>query len=430
LLSTVQDILGLYDSIFSSTMADIDFNALPPAVQEQLLNGPALPPPEGIDSNFDDPPNRSDMAFIIYGVCFAIGTIFVLGRVWGTLRSAKKLHISDYLTLLAYGLYVGFMAIIFRQVQFGYFVHQWDIRLRDAPDLFYLFSVATNLFAVTIMVIKAAILLEWLRIFVPRGTKNYFYWISVVLLVLDVLFYSAAIIAINLTCRPHEKTWNRLLPGTCIDSRAIDITSAVINFFIDLVILVLPQKVIWGLNMSVEKRLGVSLVFIVGLIACFAAGFRLAVTVSYSKSQDLTYDFCTVGIWVVVETTCGLIVLCTPALPKALSSLGVQALYTSLKSWSRRTGSKRSEIELEAKSDHSNPYNKLSGHRNARSNPHGSETNFLDENTIYRQSQETRQNDGKLIDAAILRTTHIGVTVDDSGRSIRSAKGPKDPWAR
>lgn len=129
-----------------------------------------------------------------------------------------------------------------------------------------LFNLATNLFAACIMVIKLAILLEWLRIFVPRGMRGYFYWTSIALVCLDILFYSAGIIAVNLTCIPHRKIWDRLIPGHCFDSRSVDITSAVVNFFIDLLILVLPQRLIWGLKLSFEKRIGVSAVFLVGLM--------------------------------------------------------------------------------------------------------------------------------------------------------------------
>jgi hypothetical protein len=116
------------------------------------------------------------------------------------------------------------------------------------------------------MLLKAAILLEWLRIFLPRGKHNYFYRISVFLVCIDILFYSAAFFAINLTCIPHNKIWNPTVSGHCIDSKPLDITSATINFVIDVIILALPQKVIWNLQMTFRKRLGVSTVFMFGIL--------------------------------------------------------------------------------------------------------------------------------------------------------------------
>uniref|UniRef100_A0A8H7KE22 Rhodopsin domain-containing protein n=1 Tax=Bionectria ochroleuca TaxID=29856 RepID=A0A8H7KE22_BIOOC len=244
----------------------IDFNSLSAEELEAVLNGPALTPPSGVTPNFNSPPNRSTMANGVYGFCFALGSLFVFARAYGLWRSSKRAHISDYMTLVSYGLYAGFMTVIFCQVHIGYFVHQWDFRLKDVSKLFYLFHVATNVWAATIMLIKATILVDWLHIFVPVGTRNYFWWISIFLISLDLLFYSAAIIAINLTCKPHAKLYDPLVGGTCSDSRAIDITSSVINFLIDLAILILPQRVIWGLRMSFQKRLGVSAVFVVGFM--------------------------------------------------------------------------------------------------------------------------------------------------------------------
>lgn len=116
------------------------------------------------------------------------------------------------------------------------------------------------------MTIKAAILLEWLRIF-PGQTRNAFYWITVTLLSLNFIFYVVRLIGHNLTCIPHEKIWNRIqVPGKCVDTRPLDVVSAVFYFVIDIAILILPQKVIWNLNMTFQKRLGVSAVFAVGLM--------------------------------------------------------------------------------------------------------------------------------------------------------------------
>lgn len=116
------------------------------------------------------------------------------------------------------------------------------------------------------MMIKVAILLEWLHIFVPRGTRNYFFWIAHALMWINILFYSGAIIMLNLSCQPHAKYWDRLLPGKCVSDRPLDIASAIVNFLVDLGILCLPQKVIWTLNIPSQKRIGVSAVFSLGLM--------------------------------------------------------------------------------------------------------------------------------------------------------------------
>ena len=52
--------------------------------------------------------------------------------------------------------------------------------------------------------------------------------------------------------------------GHCANTRQLPIVTGVLNAVIDLIILVLPQRIIWKLHISKNKRIGVSLVFFIG----------------------------------------------------------------------------------------------------------------------------------------------------------------------
>ena len=80
-----------------STMADLSkvFQSSTPAEQERLLNGPALDPPEGIIPVFNDPPNQSDMARIIFSICIALTSILVFLRIYAVWFVTKKVHLAD-----------------------------------------------------------------------------------------------------------------------------------------------------------------------------------------------------------------------------------------------------------------------------------------------------------------------------------------------
>jgi hypothetical protein len=51
-----------------------------------------------------------------------------------------------------------------------------------------------------------------------------------------------------------------------MDMAKTNIVSAIVNFASDTIILVLPQKVIWGLNMSFKKKIGVVALFATGVL--------------------------------------------------------------------------------------------------------------------------------------------------------------------
>lgn len=114
--------------------------------------------------------------------------------------------------------------------------------------------------------LKTAILREWIRLFVPRGTKTRFYWACVIFICLNILYYTASILASALSCSPHEKIWNKSLPGKCVDNKVIFVSSAAINVVSDLAILILPQKIIWSLHTTKRKKIAVSSVFAIGVM--------------------------------------------------------------------------------------------------------------------------------------------------------------------
>lgn len=116
------------------------------------------------------------------------------------------------------------------------------------------------------MALKVSILLDWARIFAPRGTGNTtFRWICYSMLGVNAVYYTVAILVSSFSCFPHEKIWNRLIPGSCIDSKIVLICSASINVVSDFLILLLPQKIIWHLRISVRKRIGISFFFTTGI---------------------------------------------------------------------------------------------------------------------------------------------------------------------
>ena len=102
--------------------------------------------------------------------------------------------------------------------------------------------------------------------FVPRGTRNTFWWLCHGLIAVQLSFMIAAVLLLCLTCRPYESKWDFTIPGKCINKYAIDLSSAAVQLASDVAILFLTQKVIWGLHLSMKKKIGVSVVFSLGLL--------------------------------------------------------------------------------------------------------------------------------------------------------------------
>lgn len=90
-------------------------------------------------------------------------------------------------------------------------------------------------------------------------------WIIDSFLVLNVMFYIALFLFQFLACRPLEYSWNQLIPGTCVKNKlVVHIVSASINTASDLTIMILPQPVIWRLELSTKRKWGLTAVFMLG----------------------------------------------------------------------------------------------------------------------------------------------------------------------
>ncbi|KAI0005770.1 hypothetical protein F4779DRAFT_597431 [Xylariaceae sp. FL0662B] len=333
----------------------MDFASLSSEQQEAALDGPALQPPDkSIVPNFDNPDNDNGLGYAIVTLCLVLGTLAFLIRTYTRIFRLKKLEIEDYLGLIAFGNFVAFACLMYRLLDsIGFFVHQWDIRLRDLSEVLYVLYVGSVVYGICIMFVKAAILLEWTRIFVPMGARNAFHRTCLALILVNTFFYVAYIFAQNLYCIPRQRIWDVTIQGNCIDKTALIISSSTINFISDIIILILPQRVIWTLQMSRLKKIGISFLFTIGLLACAAAGARLGAAIRYYDSADGVYQIGGSGMAALSEQTCGILVFCVPSASKAYRGSLVARKLSSLFRLSSSRGTapssaKRSQSRLAA----------------------------------------------------------------------------------
>lgn len=100
----------------------------------------------------------------------------------------------------------------------------------------------------------------------PHGTRTGFWWVCVAVAAVQIGFCIAMVVSLQLVCRPIESIWDFTVAGTCYDKSKLEISTASISLASDVVIFILPQKVIWELHMSVQKKLSVAVIFSVGIL--------------------------------------------------------------------------------------------------------------------------------------------------------------------
>ncbi|OTA54485.1 hypothetical protein K449DRAFT_426251 [Hypoxylon sp. EC38] len=261
---------------------DLSMHLTPSALQV-IRDQPALPSPNGTIPDFNNPPNNNNLAIAV------IAPFIIAGA-------------SEF-------------AVMARES--GLFINQWNLRVKDLEVFLYSYVLVTNLYCVALMLIKVAILLEWTYLFVPRSTRNAFFWICYGMIGAICGLYFSTIITINYTCTPRERIWRRYLPGTCIDIKAFNLSITVIHLVFDLLLLLLPHRTIWKLSLSAKQKIGISTVFSVGIMTCVCAAGRVVSAINMRYSLDLTYDYSRYLVWGLAEATTAALIFCVPAIPIA-----------------------------------------------------------------------------------------------------------------
>jgi mRNA deadenylase 3'-5' endonuclease subunit Ccr4 len=82
----------------------------------------------------------------------------------------------------------------------------------------------------------------------------------------NTLLYVAFILVTHLRCVPSRKMWIPWVKGQCINLQATDVTVMTFNLLCDILILILPQSTIWKLNLRKKQKIGLSILFSLGLL--------------------------------------------------------------------------------------------------------------------------------------------------------------------
>lgn len=136
------------------------------------------------------------------------------------------------------------------------------------------FNVTAIEYGLTIMLTKLSILMLFRRVFIPPRWSVF----DITLRALEcllVLFYVSTSIVKIAQCSPREKIWNRQLPGRCINVNNLLNTSGMFNFVTDVVILLIPVKSVWKLQMKRKKKVQIVAVFTVGAMYVLPPWTRL-----------------------------------------------------------------------------------------------------------------------------------------------------------
>ena len=114
---------------------------------------------------------------------------------------------------------------------------------------------------------KLSILQQYLRIFVPNRKSNIQLFVTIHIVIwLTLAFYIVDFVLALIERKPCEKNWIPELKGTCFDIQGTFRYTGIVNVISDFVILFLPMRCIWKLQMETKRKAFVLGIFGMGIL--------------------------------------------------------------------------------------------------------------------------------------------------------------------
>jgi len=104
-----------------------------------------------------------------------------------------------------------------------------------------------------------------LLVFLLQTFPNPRFQIMVKLLIGYTTLHTVAFFfAVVFQCNPVPYAWDKTLDGTCVNLTALTYTAAVLSGLLDLATMILPINELRKLQMSMEKKISVIFIFVIG----------------------------------------------------------------------------------------------------------------------------------------------------------------------
>ncbi|KAI0521824.1 hypothetical protein F5B22DRAFT_634246 [Xylaria bambusicola] len=239
-------------------------------------------------------------------------------RLWSRSIQRAQYQLNDWLIFIATILMSARYAIeVTIVLKCGLGLHISDVIAIGGPGIAVLLPkliyIIDLLFVTIVTYVKLSILHFYSVIFRQRTFVYFIYGV----IALCAGFWIAALLATALVCIPPQKLWYPEIPGHCGNNERLNFGVATTDFILDIVTFLAPFPILWKLQLSTVKKIGLSLVFGLGfsIVVITAVRFKYFFGVD---PNDLTFTVWPQGIFSAVVPLLGIVNANLPVIQPAL----------------------------------------------------------------------------------------------------------------
>ncbi|KAK2046282.1 hypothetical protein LZ31DRAFT_583493 [Colletotrichum somersetense] len=263
------------------------------------------------DLPHDDYGPRLLLALWVF-ICVSSG--FIILRIYCKVSRLRGLWLDDHVLIASWCALLAVGAFVTVDVSYDFGKHNWDVARDNWPWLLLYANLGGSFSIIAAAWSKTSFALTLLRI--TRESSEH--WMK--RLVWFIIFSVNIALGLNvlftwIQCRPVEKTWRTATPGSCW-RKSIPVNYNVFatsySGAMDIVLAILPWRILWSLTMTKREKLGVLVAMSMGVFAG-AVSFIKIRTLAAIESFDII-DTVELVIWGAAESTVTIIAASIPIL--------------------------------------------------------------------------------------------------------------------
>jgi hypothetical protein len=112
-------------------------------------------------------------------------------------------------------------------------------------------------------------------------------WKQIIILIACVISSYSIALALSLifACSPVKKTWSiSIITGSCINRPAVYLSTAIANTVSDVILIIIPIRIIWRLHMRPVQKWGVIAMFSIGSLLVHSIFFQACIVLKLPRT--------------------------------------------------------------------------------------------------------------------------------------------------
>ncbi|KAK0627851.1 hypothetical protein B0T14DRAFT_424442 [Immersiella caudata] len=274
----------------------------------------------------------------------AISGIFLALRLYCK-ATRSKFWWDDWVLVAAWLAIFVNSVLVSLCINLGVGKHTWDFPLENLVEMVRIYTAAGTLAVCASIWSKTSFALTILRLAKGTAWLRGFVWFLIISL---NVFMGLTGLFNYIHCWPVNKLWDFASEGTCWPVDILinyDIFSAVYSGVVDVILALIPWKIVWGLQMRKKEKVGVVIAMSMGVFAGVTS-FIKAYYMPRMTAPDI-YDMIDLNYWSNAESTVTIIAASIPVLRVFFNDVkkSVSSKQHYASSSGRSEASKRSKLQ-------------------------------------------------------------------------------------